>query len=177
MHPATQTLGLDKAWVYGLIRQESRFIMDAQSYAGASGLMQVMPSTARWVAKKMGLTDFMQDTITDVRTNIMLGTNYMNMVLGSMDGSQVLATAAYNAGPGRLRSWRAALDKPMESAIFIESIPFFETRVYVKNVMTNATYYAALFESRPQSLKARLGTVGPKGYTEQERSETSFGGR
>jgi soluble lytic murein transglycosylase len=177
MHPATQTLGLDKAWVYGLIRQESRFIMDAQSYAGASGLMQVMPSTARWVAKKMGLTDFMQDTITDVRTNIMLGTNYMNMVLGSMDGSQVLATAAYNAGPGRLRSWRAALDKPMESAIFIESIPFFETRVYVKNVMTNATYYAALFEGRPQSLKARLGTVGPKGYTEQERSETSFGGR
>jgi soluble lytic murein transglycosylase len=118
-----------------------------------------------------------QDAITDVKTNIMLGTNYMNMVLGNMDGSQVLATAAYNAGPGRLRTWRATLDKPMESAVFIESIPYFETRVYVKNVMSNATYYAALFEGRPQSLKARLGTVGPKGYTEQERNEASFGGK
>ncbi|MES2263596.1 MAG: transglycosylase SLT domain-containing protein [Pseudomonadota bacterium] len=177
MHPATQTLGLDKAWVYGLIRQESRFIMDAQSSVGASGLMQVMPSTGRWVAKKIGLADFVQDMLTDVRTNILLGTNYMNMVLGNMDGSQVLATAAYNAGPGRLRSWRSTLGKPMESAVFIESIPYVETRVYVKNVMSNATYYAALFQGRPQSLKARLGSVAPKGYTEQEQQEAAFGGR
>ncbi|MBA5685672.1 lytic transglycosylase domain-containing protein [Rugamonas apoptosis] len=177
MHPATQTLGLDKAWVYGLIRQESRFIMDSQSSVGASGLMQVMPSTGRWVAKKIGLTDFVQNMLSDVRTNILLGTNYMNMVLGSMDGSQTLATAAYNAGPGRLRSWRATLDKPMESAVFIESIPYPETRTYVKNVMSNATYYAALFEGRPQSLKARLGTVAPKGYSTQEQQETSFGSR
>ncbi|MET3131843.1 soluble lytic murein transglycosylase [Oxalobacteraceae bacterium GrIS 1.11] len=163
MHPATQTLGLDKAWVYGLIRQESRFIMDAQSSVGASGLMQVMPSTGRYVAKKIGLTDFVQEMLTDVRTNILLGTNYLNMVLGGMDGSQVLATAAYNAGPGRLRTWRATMTRPVEGAIFAETIPFNETRVYVKNVMSNATYYAALFENRPQSLKARLGVVGPKG--------------
>ena len=177
MHPTTQTLGLDKAWVYGLIRQESRFIMDAQSHVGASGLMQVMPSTGRWVAKKIGLTDFVQDMLSDVRTNILLGANYMNMVLGNMDGSQVLATAAYNAGPGRLRSWRSTLTRPMDSAVFIESIPFVETRTYVKNVMSNTTYYAALFEGRPQSLKARLGNVGPKGYTEQEQQESSFGAR
>lgn len=174
MHPATQTLGLDKAWVYGLIRQESRFIMDAQSHAGASGLMQVMPSTGRWIAKKIGLADFAQDMLSDVRTNILLGTNYLNMVLGNMDGSQVLATAAYNAGPGRLRTWRATLTKPMDSTVFIESIPYVETRTYVKNVMSNATYYAALFEGRPQSLKARLGSVAPKGYTEAEEQETSF---
>ncbi|WP_343730597.1 transglycosylase SLT domain-containing protein [Duganella sp.] len=174
MHPATQTLGLDKAWVYGLIRQESRFIMDAQSHAGASGLMQVMPSTGRWIAKKIGLTDFAQEMLSDVRTNILLGTNYLNMVLGNMDGSQVLATAAYNAGPGRLRTWRATLTKPMDSTVFIESIPYVETRTYVKNVMSNATYYAALFEGRPQSLKARLGSVAPKGYTEAEEQETSF---
>ena len=174
MHPATQTLGLDKAWVYGLIRQESRFIMDAQSHAGASGLMQVMPSTGRWIAKKIGLTDFAQDMLSDVRTNILLGTNYLNMVLGNMDGSQVLATAAYNAGPGRLRTWRATLTKPMDSTVFIESIPYVETRTYVKNVMSNATYYAALFEGRPQSLKARLGSVAPKGYTEAEEQENSF---
>lgn len=177
MHPTTQTLGLDKAWVYGLIRQESRFIMDAQSHVGASGLMQVMPSTGRWVAKKIGLTDFAQDMLSDVRTNILLGANYLNMVLGNMDGSQVLATAAYNAGPGRLRSWRSTLVKPMDSAVFIESIPFVETRTYVKNVMSNTTYYAALFEGRPQSLKARLGTVAPRGYTEQEQQESSFGSR
>jgi soluble lytic murein transglycosylase len=174
MHPATQTLGLDKAWVYGLIRQESRFIMDAQSHAGASGLMQVMPSTGRWIAKKIGLADFAQDMLSDVRTNILLGTNYLNMVLGNMDGSQVLATAAYNAGPGRLRTWRATLTKPMDSTVFIESIPYVETRTYVKNVMSNTAYYAALFEGRPQSLKARLGNVAPKGYTEQEEQETSF---
>jgi len=174
MHPATQTLGLDKAWVYGLIRQESRFIMDAQSHAGASGLMQVMPSTGRWIAKKIGLADFAQDMLSDVRTNILLGTNYLNMVLGNMDGSQVLATAAYNAGPGRLRTWRATLTKPMDSTVFIESIPYVETRTYVKNVMSNSAYYAALFEGRPQSLKARLGNVAPKGYTEAEEQETSF---
>ncbi|MET0266513.1 MAG: transglycosylase SLT domain-containing protein [Duganella sp.] len=177
MHPATKTLGLDKAWVYGLIRQESRFIMDAQSHAGASGLMQVMPSTGRWVAKKLGLTDFAQDMLTDVKTNIMLGTNYLNMVLGNMDGSQVLATAAYNAGPGRSRAWRGKLDKPMEAAVFIESIPFFETRDYVKNVMSNANYYAALFEGRPQSLKARIGVITPRGYSEQEQQEAAYGAR
>ena len=120
MHPATQTLGLDKAWVYGLIRQESRFIMDAQSHVGASGLMQVMPSTARYVAKKIGLTDFVTDKLSDVRTNVLLGTNYLNMVLGGLDGSQVLATAAYNAGPGRLRIWRATMTRPMEGAVFAE---------------------------------------------------------
>ena len=162
MHPATQTLGLDKAWVYGLIRQESRFIMDAQSHVGASGLMQVMPSTARYVAKKIGLTDFVVETLSDVRTNVMLGTNYLNMVIGGLDGSQVLATAAYNAGPGRLRIWRATMTRPLEGAVFAETIPYTETRNYVKNVMANATYYAALAEKSPQSLKARLGTVGPK---------------
>ncbi|MFA9218103.1 MAG: transglycosylase SLT domain-containing protein [Sphingomonadaceae bacterium] len=177
MHPTTQTLGLDKAWVYGLIRQESRFILDAKSSVGAHGLMQVMPSTGRWVAKKIGLTDFVQEMLADVHTNILLGTNYMNMVLGNMDGSQVLATAAYNAGPGRARSWRSTLNKPMESAIFIEAIPFYETRSYVRNVMSNATYYAALFEGRPQSLKARLGNVMPKGYSEQEQQESSFSTR
>ena len=162
LHPTASDLGLDQAWVYGLIRQESRFIQDARSGAGASGLMQVMPATGRWVAEKIGLDDFVHTMLNDLRTNITLGANYMNMVLENVDGSQVLATAGYNAGPSRARAWRAALDGPMEAAIFIESIPFFETRGYVRNVMANATNYAALFEGRPQSLKARIGTVTPK---------------
>ncbi len=159
----TQTLGLDKAWVYGLIRQESRFIQHAKSSAGAQGLMQLMPATARYVAQKIGLTGFGPEQVNDIRTNILLGTNYLNMVLGNLDGSQTLATAAYNAGPGRPRAWRASLVRPVEGAIFAETIPFSETRGYVKSVLSNATYYAALFDKQPQSLKARLGMVGPRG--------------
>jgi soluble lytic murein transglycosylase len=162
----TQNLGLDMAWVYGLIRQESRFMRSARSNVGASGLMQVMPATAKWVAKKIGLSGFTTDQISDVNTNILLGTNYLSMVLGDLDGSQALASAAYNAGPGRPRAWRSTLPGTVEGAVFAESIPFAETRGYVKNVLSNATYYAALFEGKPQSLKARLGTVAPKGFVE-----------
>ena len=167
LQPTVQNLGLDRAWVYGLIRQESRFIIDARSGVGASGLMQVMPATGQYVAKKIGLTDFVQSMLSDLRTNILLGANYMNMVLASADGSQPLASAAYNAGPGRARNWRATLNGPMEGAIFAESIPYAETRSYVKNVLANATNYAALFDNKPQSLKARLGVVRPGGAGNQ----------
>ncbi|WP_211442301.1 lytic transglycosylase domain-containing protein [Collimonas humicola] len=166
MSTNTQSLGLDMAWVYGLIRQESRFMRSARSNVGASGLMQVMPATAKWVAKKIGLSGFTVDQIADVNTNILLGTNYLSMVLSDLDGSQALASAAYNAGPGRPRAWRATLPGTVEGAVFAESIPFNETRGYVKNVLSNATYYAALFDGKPQSLKARLGTVAPKGFVE-----------
>ncbi|WP_050464558.1 lytic transglycosylase domain-containing protein [Herbaspirillum autotrophicum] len=165
MSANTRPLGLETAWVYGLIRQESRFIKNARSHVGASGLMQLMPATARFVAKKIGLVEFTPDQINDINTNLLLGTSYLNMVLGNLDGSQPLATAAYNAGPGRPRSWRSTLARPVEGAIFAESIPFTETRGYVKNVMSNATYYAALFEGKPQSLKQRLGQVAPRANT------------
>ncbi|HJV81627.1 lytic transglycosylase domain-containing protein [Noviherbaspirillum sp.] len=165
MLSATQRLGLDMAWVYGLIRQESRFILNAKSQVGASGLMQIMPATARFVARKIGMSDYAHGQVTDINTNIVLGTNYLNMVLHDLDDSQPLATAAYNAGPGRSRAWRSTLPRAVEGAIFAESIPFNETRDYVKKVLSNATYYAALFESKPQSLKARLGMVAPKGFT------------
>ncbi len=164
MVEATRKLGLETAWVYGLIRQESRFVMNARSHVGASGLMQLMPATARHVAKKIGFDDFAHSSVNEVETNILLGTNYLNMVLGDLDGSQTMATAAYNAGPSRPRAWRATLTKPVEGAIFAESIPFSETRDYVKKVMSNATYYAAMFENKPQSLKARLGSVGPAAF-------------
>lgn len=165
MYKTTRALGLDMAWVYGLIRQESRFVMNAKSHVGASGLMQLMPATARYVAKKIGLGNFVPAQVNDVETNIALGTNYLNMVLTDLGGSQALASAAYNAGPGRPRAWRSKLSRPVEGAIFAETIPFNETRGYVKNVLSNATYYAALFEKKPQSLKTRLGIVAPKGAT------------
>ena len=154
-------INLDPAWVYGLIRQESRFIMDARSNVGASGLMQLMPATARWVAKKIGMKDFTPSSVNDFDTNTVLGTNYLSMVLNDLNGSEVLATAGYNAGPRRPVQWRSKLAAPVEGAIFAETIPFTETRLYVKNVLSNATYYAMMFTGKPHSLKERLGTVTP----------------
>ncbi|KAG0192358.1 hypothetical protein DFQ28_009459 [Apophysomyces sp. BC1034] len=156
-----QRTRLDVEWAYGLIRQESRFIINARSGVGASGLMQLMPATARMVAKKIGLGALSRAQMNDIDTNILLGTNYLSMIYNQFDGSAVLATAGYNAGPGRPRQWQKNFDWPVEGAIFVENIPFSETRDYVKNVLSNTIYYGALFEGRPQSLKARLGVILP----------------
>ncbi len=160
VRPAAQKQAIDDAWVYGLMRQESRFISNAKSTVGASGLMQLMPATAKWVANKIGLANYSHSRVNDTETNLLLGTTYMRMVMESLDNHPVLASAAYNAGPGRARKWRA--DRPLEGAIYAETIPFNETRDYVKKVMSNAVYYSALFEDKPQSLKPRLGTIGPR---------------
>ena len=109
--------------------------------------MQVMPATARWTAKKIGLP-FTADMITDRDTNLRIGTGYLKLVLDDFDGSQVMAAAAYNAGPSRPRRWReGALIEP---AIWAENIPFNETRDYVKKVLSNATVYAAMLAGRVQ---------------------------
>ena len=159
----TSQIGLDPAYVYGLIRQESRFVMDARSGVGATGLMQVMPATARWTAKKIGLHDFKPQQMTERDTNIAIGTNYLKLVLDDFAGSLPLAAAAYNAGPGRPRSWRGQTGAPvLEAAIWAENVPFTETRDYVKKVLSNTTSYAALMTGQPQSLKSRLGVVGPR---------------
>jgi len=158
----TSQIELDPAYVYGLIRQESRFIMDARSSVGASGLMQVMPATARWTAKRIGLNNFKPHQITDRDTNIAIGTGYLKLVLENFDGSLPLAAAAYNAGPSRARNWRGQDGDPiLETAIWAENIPFNETRDYVKKVMANTNIYAILISNKAQSLKARIGSVGP----------------
>lgn len=155
-------LGLDENWIYGLIRQESRFITDARSSVGASGLMQLMPATARYVAKRLNVPNFTPARVNELDVNLQLGTGYLKMVLDDLDGSPMLATAAYNAGPGRPRAWRSTLARPVEGAVFAETIPFNETRDYVKKVMSNSIYYAGLFDNKTPSLKARLGTIAPK---------------
>ena len=167
-HAARQ--GLDEAWVYGLIRQESRFIADIRSSAGAMGLMQLMPGTAQWVAGKMGLKNWRWGSVTDVDTNLSLGTYYLRHVYDYLDGSAALATAAYNAGPGRARAWRP--DRPMEAAAWAETIPFNETRHYVKLVMANAGYYASLLAQQVPSLKSRMGDVGPARPTDKALGDT-----
>ena len=166
-------VGLDPAYVYGLIRQESRFIMDAQSAVGAAGLMQVMPDTARWTARKIGLHGFKPKHINDRDTNIAIGTSYLKLVLEAFDNSLPLAAAAYNAGPTRVRSWlEQTPERGLEAAIWAENVPFPETRDYVKKVLANATNYAAVITGEPQSLKARLGTVGAARLAKAEPVET-----
>ena len=168
LSPIAKQIDLNLAWTYGLIRQESRFIMNASSSVGASGLMQVMPNTAKYVAKKIGMTSYTNDKLYDTSTNLTLGSNYLNMVLVDLDGSWVLASAAYNAGPSRSKSWREKLTSPTEGAIFAETIPFNETRTYVKNVLANATYYSSVINGQPQSLKQRLGVIAPKAASASE---------
>lgn len=153
-------VNLDDAWVYGLIRQESRFVTQARSGVGASGLMQLMPTTAAWVARKLGLRDYTPGSVNEIGTNVKLGTYYLRTVLDQLGSQPVLATAAYNAGPGRARAWQA--DAALEGAIYAETIPFSETRDYVKKVMANAQFYAMVFGSSKQTLKQRLGTIPAK---------------
>jgi soluble lytic murein transglycosylase len=152
--------GLEEAWVYGLMRQESRFAASAKSSAGASGLMQLMPATARWVASRLGLKSYRHALIHEVDLNLKLGTYYLKTVLSWFDDNPVLATAAYNAGPGRARRWRG--DQALEGAIYAESIPFDETRDYVKKVMSNTMHYAWQFDAAAFTLKQRMGTIAAK---------------
>lgn len=155
---------LDEAWVYGLIRQESRFVSNARSHVGASGLMQVMPATAKWIAKRLGLSgSYRPHMINQLDTNLRFGTHYLRYTLDRMDGQELMATAAYNAGPGRPKRW--ASSRPLEGAIYAEGIPFTETRDYVKKVMSNAYFYAQQLGTRNITLKQRLGIVGSNGET------------
>jgi len=155
---------LDEPWVLGVVRQESRFITGAKSSAGATGLMQVMRPTAKWVAQRMRMKNFSWARLHEPDLNAALGTYYLRHVLDQFDGSPVLAAAAYNAGPTRARLWRGSV--PVEGAIFVETIPFGETRDYVKKVMANTVYYAAVLGTEPTPLKTRLGTVLPRRTSE-----------
>lgn len=159
-----RTHGLDEAWVMGIVRQESRFIAEARSSAGAAGLMQVMPGTARFVAQKIGLHDYRPGSVTDIETNVTLGTGYLKLVLDRL-GHPVLASAAYNAGPTRAQRWRDP-ERELEGAIYAETIPFGETRDYVKKVTANAVFYAAMLEKTLTPIKARLGTIPPRNAPE-----------
>lgn len=156
----SREINLDPAYVYGLIRQESRFVTDARSGVGAHGLMQVMPATARWTARKLGIAGFTPDQLGERDTNIAIGTGYLKLVLDDFGGSMPMAAAAYNAGPSRPRTWR--LGPELEGAVWAETVPFQETREYVKKVLANTTFYAAILTGQPQSLKARLGAIGPR---------------
>jgi peptidoglycan lytic transglycosylase len=168
-HRAASENQIDEAWVFGLMRQESRFINVAHSSVGASGLMQIMPATARWIARQLGIKRFKTKEMQSPAKNIQFGAYYLKHVQSTLDDSPVLATAAYNAGPARAQRWRDT--RPMEAAVYVESIPFAETRDYVKKVMSNAIYYAERFGQPSVLLKERLGTIPPRKTSVEPTSE------
>lgn len=151
---------LEVSWVYGLIRQESRFLSGVFSPVGAAGLMQIMPRTAKSLAKEEGIRNFRPSAVTEPELNVRLGTRYLRTLYDQFEGSLVLATAAYNAGPARSRLWRGTLVQPIPGAAFAESIPFAETRDYVKNVLANTAAYHA--PSAPQTLLTWLRPIDQK---------------
>ena len=132
--------GLHSSWVYAITRQESAFMPTIRSHAGAMGLMQLMPATAQETARRYNIPLASTQAVLNPDTNIRLGTAYLNHVMQQFRGNRILASAAYNAGPGRVRQWlRDGGNLPYD--VWIETIPFDETRQYVQNVLTYSVIY------------------------------------
>jgi soluble lytic murein transglycosylase len=158
---AAREQGIDEELLYGIARQESRFVADIVSSAGAVGLMQLMPGTARWVAKQLSATGYSADRITDVDVNTQFGAFYFKYWHERLGRLPALAAAAYNAGPARAQAWRP-VGRPIEGAIWVETIPFNETRDYVKRVLSNTIVYASALGRPYVGLTQRLGVVTPR---------------
>ena len=153
----SRNVGIDPAWAYGLMRQESRFVSAARSHVGAGGLMQIMPNTAKLVARQMGET-YNPSALSDINTNIRYGTFYLSMIQNQLSSNPVLATAGYNAGPNRAKRWQPDY-QGLSADQYTESIPLSETRDYVKNVMTNAAHYGILLGQGPQKIESRMPLI------------------
>ena len=137
--------GVSPALVAAVILVESKFNEDAFSHRGASGLMQIMPETGEWIAGEMGIENFTPDQLTNVQTNIKMGTWYLAYLLHEFGGNKVLALAAYNAGRGHVDSWMEEYGWGKNFSE-IEKIPFTETREYVKIVLLNEQQYTHLYK-------------------------------
>ncbi|MFQ5936236.1 MAG: transglycosylase SLT domain-containing protein, partial [Acidiferrobacterales bacterium] len=153
---------LDPSWIYGVMRQESAFMVDARSPAGALGLMQLMPRVGRSTAKRLKLKVRGRGAMLEVENNLRLGTAFLRELLRRYRGHQMLATAAYNAGPSRVESWRPK-DDTLAADIWVETIPYNETRDYVKNVMAYTVVYDHRLEREPIRLCARMPVVPSAG--------------
>ncbi len=148
---------LESAWVFAVIRQESAFIQDARSPAGALGLMQLMPQTASSTARILKMGHPKQSKILQPETNIRLGTAYLRMVLDELWQNRVLATAAYNAGPGRVRGWLTK--KAVPADLWIATVPLEETRGYLKRVLAYTVIYEQLLGQKPQRLMDLMSPI------------------
>ncbi len=155
---------LDRGWVYALVRAESAFMEDIKSPAGALGLMQVMPATGRETAKRMGLKNFQVSQLLEAGKNVPIGSTYLRQMLDRFNGSMILATAAYNAGPQRVNAW---LPKSgcLDPDVWVERIPFDETRTYVRRIMFFASIYDWRLRNEVMPLHQRMATVTPSSAT------------
>ena len=158
----TQEVGKPTPLLYAVMRQESRFFKDAASTSGAVGLMQVMPSTSQHVALKMKLMDYHPGDLAGPRTNLQIGSLYLGMLSSDLGGSPVLVASAYNAGPAKTKQWVKTFRTPVDGAVFIENIPYPETRNYVKQVLINLYFYEFVFSHREPSFKRLIGLVSPQ---------------
>lgn len=152
---------IDPSWLFAVLRQESAFMEIVESSAGAQGLMQLMPATARQVARHYGIAPPGVAELGEPQRNIELGSGYLAMMLEKFDGSLPFATAAYNAGPARVQKWTDG--EPLPADIWIELIPFGETRDYVKRVMTYATIYDSRRGVKGHTISDRIGLTIPAG--------------
>jgi len=149
---------IDPSWTYAIIRRESAFMPDARSSVGALGLMQLMPNTARQVARQMKVRYRGRYSLLASNTHIRLGTGYLKRMLSKLDSQQVLATAAYNAGPHRVSKWLPE-NHQMDAIQWIETIPFTETREYVSNVLAYMVIYEHLLDGEITRLSNRMPPV------------------
>ena len=145
---------INPAWAFAIIRQESAFSDDARSHAGAMGLMQLLPSTARQVARSLRMR-FSHHDLLDADTNVRLGINHLREVSDRFKGNKVLATAAYNAGGHRVTQWLPR-EGVLPADIWIENVPFNETRDYLKRVLTYTVIYEQRLGQQPVPLLERM---------------------
>lgn len=154
------TASVSTTWAYGIARSESLFMRDIRSSAGAIGLMQLMPATGRSLAREINLPYSGLDTLTDPNANIRLGIAYLGQMAQRYGGNRVLATAAYNAGPHRVDRW-VPEQGSIDARIWIENIPFNETRKYVRRVMAAETIFHWRLNGTTQRLSDALPDVEP----------------
>jgi len=151
---------IDPSWAYAVVRQESAFASDAHSPVGAMGLMQIMPSTGRLIARDLNTRLRNKMQLLDVDTNIRFGISYLRKVMNRFDDNTVLATAAYNAGSQRVKSWLPK-DEQISPDRWIENVPFKETRNYLKQVLAFSAIYDERLQRPITTLKQRMPTIQP----------------
>ncbi|QGT77842.1 transglycosylase SLT domain-containing protein [Guyparkeria halophila] len=150
--------GVPTEWVYSIMRRESLFMWDIGSGAGAQGLMQLMPATARWINRQAGL-GLSPRQLADPGTNVALGTAYIGNMAERFGGQYPLATAAYNAGPGRIGDWLPAV--PLPGDVWVDTILFDETRAYAQAVLAGMVTYRWRLTGEPRRLGELLSVVRP----------------
>jgi soluble lytic murein transglycosylase len=151
---------VDESWAFGIARSESLFMRDIRSDAGAIGVMQILPETGRRMAREIRHPYSGRATLTDSASNIRLGTMYLRKMFERFDENRVLATAAYNTGPLNVEAWLPD-SKPLDARIWIENIPYNETRQYVRRVLTAGTIFHWRLTGQTRRLSTELSTIDP----------------